>query len=87
MIIKLITSIGDIVNNDPVVGDNLKVIFLENYRVTLAEKGKMLQSASCFFFFLNGLMFSCFLMMKSSVLKNDYIILDYNFQPLQRLER
>lgn len=38
MIIKLITSIGDIVNNDPVVGDRLKVIFLENYRVTLAEK-------------------------------------------------
>lgn len=40
MIIKLITSIGDIVNNDPVVGDRLKVIYLENYRVTLAEKGE-----------------------------------------------
>lgn len=39
MIIKLITSIGDVVNNDPVVGDRLKVIFLENYKVTLAEKG------------------------------------------------
>uniref|UniRef100_A0A665VBL6 Alpha-1,4 glucan phosphorylase n=1 Tax=Echeneis naucrates TaxID=173247 RepID=A0A665VBL6_ECHNA len=38
MIIKLITSIGDIINNDPVVGDRLKLIFLENYRVTLAEK-------------------------------------------------
>uniref|UniRef100_A0A803TQD7 Alpha-1,4 glucan phosphorylase n=1 Tax=Anolis carolinensis TaxID=28377 RepID=A0A803TQD7_ANOCA len=38
MIIKLITSIGDIVNNDPVIGDRLKVIFLENYRVSLAEK-------------------------------------------------
>ncbi|KAJ7307441.1 hypothetical protein JRQ81_009460 [Phrynocephalus forsythii] len=38
MIIKLITSIGDIVNNDPVVGDRLKMIFLENYRVSLAEK-------------------------------------------------
>ncbi|XP_068088342.1 glycogen phosphorylase, brain form [Hyperolius riggenbachi] len=38
MIIKLITSVGDIVNNDPVVGDRLKVIYLENYRVSLAEK-------------------------------------------------
>lgn len=40
MIIRMITAIGDVVNNDPVVGDRLKVIFLENYRVTLAEKGK-----------------------------------------------
>uniref|UniRef100_A0AAY4ABE9 Alpha-1,4 glucan phosphorylase n=1 Tax=Denticeps clupeoides TaxID=299321 RepID=A0AAY4ABE9_9TELE len=38
MIIRLITAIGEVVNNDPVVGDRLKVIFLENYRVTLAEK-------------------------------------------------
>uniref|UniRef100_A0A3Q4GWX3 Alpha-1,4 glucan phosphorylase n=1 Tax=Neolamprologus brichardi TaxID=32507 RepID=A0A3Q4GWX3_NEOBR len=39
MIIRLITAIGEVVNNDPVIGDRLKVIFLENYRVTLAEKG------------------------------------------------
>ncbi|XP_025872179.1 glycogen phosphorylase, brain form isoform X2 [Vulpes vulpes] len=38
MIIKLVTSIGNVVNHDPVVGDRLKVIFLENYRVSLAEK-------------------------------------------------
>uniref|UniRef100_A0A672Q6J8 Alpha-1,4 glucan phosphorylase n=1 Tax=Sinocyclocheilus grahami TaxID=75366 RepID=A0A672Q6J8_SINGR len=38
MIIRLITAIGEVVNNDPVVGDRLKVIFLENYKVTLAEK-------------------------------------------------
>ncbi|XP_041736721.1 glycogen phosphorylase, brain form [Coregonus clupeaformis] len=38
MIIKLITSVGQVVNNDLVVGDRLKVIYLENYRVSLAEK-------------------------------------------------
>lgn len=37
-IIKLICAVGNVVNNDPIVGDKLKVIYLENYRVTLAER-------------------------------------------------
>ncbi|KAF0989776.1 hypothetical protein HZS_1655, partial [Henneguya salminicola] len=38
LIIKLIVSIAHVVNNDPDIGKKLKVIFLENYRVSLAEK-------------------------------------------------
>lgn len=37
-IIKLINSVGDKVNNSKKLKDKLKVVFLENYRVSLAEK-------------------------------------------------
>src|SRR5205085_3131137 len=38
LIIKLINSVADIVNHDPDVADKLKVLFIKNYGVTLAEK-------------------------------------------------
>ena len=36
-IIHLIYTLGQIINNDPDIKGKLKVVFLENYRVTLAE--------------------------------------------------
>ncbi|MBJ7449173.1 MAG: glycogen/starch/alpha-glucan phosphorylase [Parachlamydiales bacterium] len=38
LIIKLINSIANVVNNDPDAKDWIKVVFMPNYRVSLAEK-------------------------------------------------
>lgn len=38
LFIKLMSDVGEKINNDPDIADKLKFIFLENYRVTLAEK-------------------------------------------------
>jgi starch phosphorylase len=37
LIVKLINDVADIVNNDPVVANRLKVVFMPNYGVTTAE--------------------------------------------------
>ena len=38
LIIKLINSVANLINNDPAIDGRIKVLFMENYRVSLAER-------------------------------------------------
>ena len=38
LIIKLINSVANLINSDPAIDGRIKVIFMENYRVSLAER-------------------------------------------------
>lgn len=37
-IVRLVNAVGKVINNDPAIGDLMKVYFLPNYNVSLAEK-------------------------------------------------
>jgi glycogen phosphorylase len=38
LIVKLANDVGRVINNDPIIGDRLKLVFLPNYNVSVAER-------------------------------------------------
>ena len=38
LIIKLFNAVANVINTDPIIGKRLRIVFLENYRVSMAER-------------------------------------------------